>query len=110
MARERRPSPQTAAVLTALAESGVDWSYGYDLCRALGLKAGTVYPILIRLAERGHVETSWEADPPRGRPARHLYRLTTAGAELARSATVPARAGDDAPAPSRPSRLAPGTT
>jgi hypothetical protein len=45
------------------------------------------------------VETSWETDPPRGRPARHRYRLSTAGAELARSDAEPARAGDDAPAP-----------
>jgi PadR family transcriptional regulator, regulatory protein PadR len=109
MARARRPSPQTAAVLTALAETGAGWSHGYDLCRALGLKAGTVYPILIRLAERGLVETSWEADPPRGRPTRHLYRLTTAGAELARTVAVPARAGDAAPAPGA-ARLAPRTT
>ncbi|MFC0032704.1 PadR family transcriptional regulator [Micromonospora chaiyaphumensis] len=107
MARARRPSPQTAAVLTALAEAGADWSHGYDLCRALGLKAGTVYPILIRLTERGQVETSWEVDPPRGRPARHLYRLTTAGAELARSVAASARAA--APAP-RAARLAPTTT
>jgi DNA-binding PadR family transcriptional regulator len=67
------------------------WSHGYDLCRALSLRAGTVYPILIRLAERGQVETSWETGPPRGRPPRHLYRLTTAGAELARAVAAPAR-------------------
>lgn len=104
MARSRRPSPQTAAVLSALAESGAEWCHGYDLCRALGLKAGTVYPILIRLAERGQVETSWETAPPRGRPPRHLYRLTTAGAELAR--TIAAPAGDPTP---RATRLAPGS-
>ncbi|GAA1400405.1 PadR family transcriptional regulator [Catellatospora coxensis] len=108
MARVRHPSPQTAAVLVALAETGADWSHGYDLCRTLGLKAGTVYPILIRLAERGHVETSWETDPPRGRPARHLYRLSTAGAELARTVTASARAADTAPAPG-PAPLAPRT-
>ncbi|MFE9693599.1 PadR family transcriptional regulator [Micromonospora sp. NPDC005806] len=109
MVRTRHPSPQTAAVLTALAEAGKGWSHGYDLCRVLDLKAGTVYPILIRLAERGHVETSWETDPPRGRPARHLYRLSTAGAELARAVAATARAGDGAPAPGA-ARLAPGTT
>lgn len=97
MARVRRPSPQTAAVLAALAEAGSSWSHGYDLCRALGLKAGTVYPILIRLAERGLLETSWEDDPPRGRPARHLYRLTTAGTELAR--TITTSTPENTPAP-----------
>ena len=107
MPRSRRPSPQTAAVLAALAEAGAGWSHGYDLCRTLGLRAGTVYPILIRLTGRGQVETSWEVEPPRGRPARHLYRLTSAGAELARTVAASPRA--EAPA-SRPGRLAPGTT
>jgi len=83
MRRVRRPSPQTVAVLLALAEEPERLSYGYDLCRSLGLKAGTVYPILIRLAERGHVDTAWEERVPSGRPARHLYRLSFQGAELA---------------------------
>lgn len=83
MARSRRPSPQTVAVLDALAAQASDWSHGYDLCRTLDLKAGTVYPILIRLAERGLVETAWETDVPQGRPARHLYRLTSTGAQFA---------------------------
>ena len=82
MASARRPSPQTVAVLEALAGRTADWSHGYDLCRSLGLKAGTVYPILIRLAERGLVETAWEQDVPKGRPPRHLYRLSSAGAEF----------------------------
>jgi PadR family transcriptional regulator, regulatory protein PadR len=84
MVRVRRPSPQTVAVLDALAARASDWSHGYDLCRALGLKAGTVYPILIRLAERGYVETAWEQEVPQGRPPRHLYRLSAAGAEHVR--------------------------
>ena len=69
-------------MLVALAEQGRSWSHGYDLCRRLGLKAGTMYPILMRLADRDQVETAWEQDPPRGRPPRHLYRLSPAGAEL----------------------------
>jgi DNA-binding PadR family transcriptional regulator len=82
MARKRRASPQTAAVLLALAEQDSGWSHGYELCRRLGLKAGTMYPILMRLADRGQVETAWEEEPPRGRPPRHLYRLSPAGAEV----------------------------
>lgn len=38
-----------------------------------------MYPILIRLADRGWLETKWETDLPAGRPPRHLYRLTQAG-------------------------------
>lgn len=81
MRRVRRPSPQTVAVLLAIAEDPARWCHGYELCRTLGLRAGTVYPILIRLAERGYVETSWEREVPSGRPPRHLYRLSAAGAE-----------------------------
>jgi PadR family transcriptional regulator, regulatory protein PadR len=82
--RRHRPSPQTLAVLLALAGKPERWSHGYDLCRSLDLKAGTVYPILIRLAERGQVLTAWEEGPPRGRPARHLYRISPDGAEYVR--------------------------
>ena len=82
MPRRRRPSPQTIAVLLELADQGTDWVHGYDLCGRLGLKPGTMYPILMRLADREQVETAWEQDAPRGRPPRHLYRLSPAGAEL----------------------------
>ncbi len=83
MTRRRRPSPATTKVLLAFAERPLEWSYGYDMCSRLGLKAGTMYPILMRLAERGQIETRWEDESPRGRPPRHLYRLTDDGAAWA---------------------------
>jgi PadR family transcriptional regulator, regulatory protein PadR len=83
MTRARRPSAQTTAVVLALAETPAAWHYGYQLCQRLGLKAGSVYPILMRLADRGLLETAWERDAPPGRPPRHLYRLTGPGRELA---------------------------
>ncbi len=83
MPRTRRPSPQTVAVLQALADAADRWHYGYDLCTRLGLAAGSVYPILIRLADRGFLETRWDSERVSGRPARHLYRLTAAGREYA---------------------------
>jgi PadR family transcriptional regulator PadR len=89
MPRSRRPSAQTTAVILALAESPATWRYGYELCQELDLKAGSMYPILMRLAERGLLETSWETDAPAGRPPRHLYRLTGAGRSLATSLTAP---------------------
>jgi PadR family transcriptional regulator, regulatory protein PadR len=79
----RRPSPQTVAVLCALAESPSAWRYGYDLGQEIGLKAGSLYPILIRLCDRGLLEATWESDPPQGRPPRHLYRLTCTGVQFA---------------------------
>ena len=83
MARARRPSPQTVAVLAVLAADPARWRYGYELGQQVGLKAGSLYPILMRLSERGLLESSWESDPPLGLPPRHLYRLTGVGVRLA---------------------------
>jgi DNA-binding PadR family transcriptional regulator len=89
--RSRRPSAQTIAVVLALAKQPTIWRYGYELCRELDLKPGSLYPILVRLADRGLLETSWETDAPAGRPPRHLYRLTGSGRALATElATAPA--------------------
>jgi PadR family transcriptional regulator PadR len=71
----RRPSPQTTAVIDALARDPGTWRHGYDLLKDLDMKAGTLYPILMRLCDRGALEARWEDDPPPGRPPRHLYRL-----------------------------------
>ncbi len=87
MIRSRRPSAQTTAVVLALAQAPSAWHYGYQLCQQLGLKAGSVYPILMRLADRGLLETAWEPDAPAGRPPRHLYRLTGPGRALAAELT-----------------------
>jgi DNA-binding PadR family transcriptional regulator len=66
-------------VLDALADDPAAWRYGYELGRQVGLKAGSLYPILIRLCDRGLLEAAWEEDPSPGRPPRHLYRLTGDG-------------------------------
>jgi DNA-binding PadR family transcriptional regulator len=88
-------SAQTRAVLAALAAQPSEWRHGYDLARETGLKSGTLYPILIRLADREMVEACWEADQPAGRPRRHLYRLTSHGraAAAAALAAAPPSAG-----------------
>ena len=78
MTRSRRPSPQAIRVLEALAVDPTQWRYGYNLATEVHLKSGSLYPILIRLADRALLETSWEAGPP-GRPPRHLYRLSPTG-------------------------------
>jgi DNA-binding PadR family transcriptional regulator len=70
-------------VLEALAANPTEWRHGYDLCREVGLKAGSMYPILIRLADQGLLETAWETEVPSGRPRRHLYRLTPTGIAFA---------------------------
>ena len=103
MTRARRPSAQTAAVLQTLAADPGRWRYGYDLCTELGIAAGSMYPILIRLADRGLLETGWDSSHEPGRPARHLYRLSGAGREYAHSmAAVTAAAKPPATAARRP--------
>jgi PadR family transcriptional regulator, regulatory protein PadR len=75
----REFSPQTLSVLAALCEEPSRWQHGYALATKTGLKSGTLYPILIRLADRGLVEACWQEEPQPGRPRRHLYRLTAGG-------------------------------
>ncbi len=82
MSRSRSLSPAAREVLARLVEAGGRWSYGYDLCRATGLKSGTLYPLLIRLEGQGHLEAQW-LPAENGRPPRHAYRLTATGRQLA---------------------------
>jgi len=89
--RDRAPSPQTMRVLRALAADPARWRHGYDLGTETGLKAGSLYPILVRLADRGLLEATWEDPLPQGRPPRHLYRLTPDGLELAAAPAPAAR-------------------
>jgi DNA-binding PadR family transcriptional regulator len=96
----RRPhiSRQTRAVLSALAQRPQAWRHGYDLARELGLKSGTLYPLLIRLADHGLLQTEWQASPQGSGPPRHIYRLSADGLALARAqaaetAEPPALAG-----------------
>ena len=78
MRRNRALSAQAISVLRALAAEPSRWRYGYDLATEVRLKSGSLYPILVRLADRGLLDTSWE--PGLGsRPPRHLYRLTPTG-------------------------------
>ena len=87
MARRSGFSSQTLSVLGSLVEADpAAWRHGYVLAKQTGLRSGTLYPILIRLAERGLVEACWEDGQPAGRPRRHLYRLTSAGLAAARAA------------------------
>jgi DNA-binding PadR family transcriptional regulator len=79
-----RLSPQTLLVLDAFLERAEEWKYGYDLSRVTGLKSGTLYPILMRLAEKQLLETQWEAGEP-GKPPRHMYRFTPDGLRFARA-------------------------
>ena len=104
MVRARRPSAQTVAVLRALAGEPTRWRYGYDLCVELGVPAGSMYPILMRLADRGLLETSWESERTPGRPPRHLYRLTGSGRAFVDAVVAAGPPAEEGRAGARPSR------
>lgn len=103
MQRKRPLSPQATKLLLTLAEHPTLWRHGYDLCHETGLKAGSLYPILMRLADRGWLEARWETEIPAGRPPRHLYRLTAMGRNQVRElARAPAASERSRPARMRP--------
>lgn len=90
--RNRSLSPQAIAVLQALAERQRKWSYGLEIAEATGLASGSLYPILIRMADRAQLESRWLEPERVGRPPRHAYRITSEGraalnAALTRSQT-----------------------
>ena len=110
MARRSGFSAQTLSVLASLEADPAAWRHGYLLAKQTGLRSGTLYPILIRLADRGLVEARWEEEQPAGRPRRHLYRLTSDGLAAATAALTAAPAAPAGMARSRraavPRRLA----
>jgi PadR family transcriptional regulator len=91
-------SAQTLAVLADLCATPSQWRHGYGIARDTGLKSGTLYPVLVRLADRGLVEACWEDEQPAGRPRRHLYRLTPEGIATAAAALAEAESTGKAPA------------
>jgi DNA-binding PadR family transcriptional regulator len=85
-----RVSRQTVDVLDAFLEAPRAWTHGYEISRSTGLKSGTLYPILMRLADAGLLDARWEANEA-GKPPRHLYRLTADGLRYARDLERPRR-------------------
>jgi DNA-binding PadR family transcriptional regulator len=83
MARDRKCSDQTLALLAALTERPGNWRHGYELSSDTGLKSGTLYPILMRLSDRGLLDSKWTPHGHTGRPPRHMYRLTAQGVAFA---------------------------
>jgi PadR family transcriptional regulator PadR len=91
MPRPRNTSPQTMALLAALAAEPKAWRYGLSLSKETGLKSGTLYPILMRLADSGLLEAKWAPPEKPGRPARHIYRLSASGLALVREQSAATR-------------------
>lgn len=79
MQRIRRSSGQTLNLLRALMDEPRKWHHGYELSKDTGLLSGTLYPILMRLSDRGFLDHKWMESPDAGVPPRHAYRLTSKG-------------------------------
>lgn len=86
-------------LVAALAARAPEWWHGYELMKETGLMSGTVYPLLMRMTDQGLVEAQWCAPEQPGRPARHAYRLTAAGLQLARDVASDRTAPDGTPFP-----------
>lgn len=86
MVRPRKPSPQAIALLDALLSRPLEWRYGYDLGKQVGLKSGSLYPLLMRLTDQGWLDAEWHTPSRPGLPPRHAYRLTESGCSHARAA------------------------
>ena len=70
-------------LLEALSARAQQWRHGYELMKETGLSSGTLYPLLMRMTDQGLVEAEWREPEQPGRPARHAYRLTSAGIAFA---------------------------
>lgn len=110
MARPRK-TMQVRAVLQVLLKDPLAEHYGLELCQAVGLPSGTIYPLLARLEEAGWLTSGWEdlnvATAEKRRPRRY-YRLTSDGVEYAEQALTEARASAVPRARTEPGLPSPG--
>lgn len=83
MPRRPHTSRQARLVFATLLFAPVRWHHGYELMQATGIKSGTLYPLLIRLADDGLLETEWQEPVAPARIPRHAYRLTSSGRAFA---------------------------
>jgi DNA-binding PadR family transcriptional regulator len=85
MGSEFRLTAPLQRIVLALLRHGEEPQYGLSLGKEVGLRSGTVYPLLARLEGMGWVTSAWEkADPSAiGRRLRRYYCLTHLGLEQA---------------------------
>lgn len=87
MPRPKFRSRQTLLLLACLRAAAPEWRHGYALMQATGIRSGTLYPALMRLADDGLLDARWVVDDADGRP-RKLYRLSACGLQLAAQQAV----------------------
>jgi PadR family transcriptional regulator, regulatory protein PadR len=69
-----------------------DPAWGLQICEMTGHGPGTTYPALDRMLKAGWIEDRWEGPPPKDRPRRRYYSITSVG-RAAYHEAVTARAG-----------------
>ncbi|MEZ4629491.1 MAG: helix-turn-helix transcriptional regulator [Deinococcales bacterium] len=57
--------------------------YGNALIKALDIPSGSLYPLLIKLEERGYLQSAFEDNPRLKRGERHYYWFTDVGLDYA---------------------------
>jgi PadR family transcriptional regulator PadR len=88
--QEVRITATVGKVLRVFLDDVTEPRYGYELMQRTGLASGTLYPILARLEAAGWLISDLEDIDPatERRPARRLYRITAAAAEMARDELI----------------------
>ena len=59
--------------------------YGNVLRKALDIPSGSLYPMLIRMEEKGYLTSAFEQNPRLKRGERHYYWFTPEGVDYART-------------------------
>lgn len=78
MGKTLRRTPAMLAVLRCLTSSS-EPMWGLRVAKQVNRPTGSVYPILDRLEDAGHVTSRWDDDAERSGPRRRLYQLTDSG-------------------------------
>jgi DNA-binding MarR family transcriptional regulator len=88
-----RITHQTRLLFQAFLDAPGDETWGFELSRASGLSAGTIYPMLRRLEDQGLIVSRWEQinESQCKRRRRRYYRLSGEGKQVARKETQGAR-------------------
>ncbi|PJE27130.1 PadR family transcriptional regulator [Pseudooceanicola marinus] len=77
----RKISGRGYDVLTFLSHRPDKEFSGYEICGAISIASGTLYPLLIKLHQSGLLQQRWEDVDPKevGRPRRRYYRISGDG-------------------------------
>lgn len=87
MRKTRAPSKATKLALISLLDAP-EGLHGYEIMQRVGIKPGTLYPMLARLEDQDILLSHWQETGIEGRPPRHIYSLSKTGRAFAQSLMV----------------------